>query len=47
MSDWIRWCKCGRRILTTKQMNENKPCEICQKEQGENIEVITREEFNG
>jgi hypothetical protein len=32
MSDWIRWCKCQRRILTTEQMEKNLPCEICQKE---------------
>ncbi len=32
MNDYIRWCQCSRRILTTEQMRENKLCEICQKE---------------
>ena len=30
---WIQWCGCKRRILTTGQMEEKKPCEICQKEE--------------
>ena len=30
---WIEWCKCHRRILTTGQMKDNKPCDICQEEQ--------------
>lgn len=29
---WIEWCKCHRRILTTGQQNEGKPCDICQEE---------------
>lgn len=30
--NWIEWCKCGRRILTTGQMKEGKPCELCQED---------------
>ena len=29
---WIEWCKCQRMILTTGQQEDNKPCELCQKE---------------
>ena len=29
---YIMFCKCNRRILTTGQIKENQPCEICQKE---------------
>jgi len=32
MGDWIKWCHCGRRILTTGQMKEDLPCDTCQKE---------------
>ena len=37
MSEWIRWCSCERRILTTRQMEENKPCEVCQKEHAQDF----------
>lgn len=29
---YIEFCKCGRQILTTGQMNNKQPCGICQKE---------------
>ena len=29
----ITWCKCGRQILTTGQVEKNEPCELCQKEE--------------
>ncbi len=35
---YIQWCKCRRRILTTGQIRENEPCEICQKEEKERKE---------
>ena len=53
---WIEWCKCGRRILTTGQIKEKKPCALCQEEKAkrhaatlkERIdEVISKEDFNG
>jgi len=52
---WIEWCKCKRRILTTGQMEENKPCELCQQEEAQKhaktfkqrMEVMSREDFNG
>ena len=28
----IKWCQCGRYILTTGQQRENQPCERCQQE---------------
>ena len=31
------FCKCGRRLLTTKQINENKSCELCQQEHADNF----------
>jgi hypothetical protein len=49
---FIRWCSCGRRILTTRQIQEKKPCDICQKEHAQtlrerlNIEDSAKE-FNG
>ena len=31
-NNWIKWCpQCHNRILTTGQIKEDKPCEICQK----------------
>lgn len=48
----IKWCECKRRILTTRQIEENKPCVLCQKEHAKtlkerlNIEDNS-EEFNG
>lgn len=52
MNDWIKWCGCKRRILTTDQQNKKKPCALCQQEHPENFRgkldrVITREQFNG
>lgn len=35
---YIEFCKCGRYILTTGQMQENKPCECCQKEAKQHAE---------
>lgn len=29
---WIEWCKCHRRILTTGQQNEGRPCDLCMEE---------------
>ena len=29
---WIEWCKCKRRILTTGQQNEGRPCDLCMEE---------------
>ena len=29
---YIKWCSCNRRILTTRQQEENKPCDLCQQE---------------
>jgi hypothetical protein len=29
---WIEFCRCHRRILTSGQQKDNKPCELCQKE---------------
>ena len=51
MSDWIKWCSCHRRILTTGQQKENKPCELCQKEHAQGFpdrvkKVQTKEEEN-
>lgn len=37
---WIEWCKCHRRILTTGQMNEGKPCELCQAEAKRHAETF-------
>ncbi len=37
---WIEWCKCHRRILTTGQMKEGKPCEICQEEAKRHAETF-------
>lgn len=28
----IKWCKCSRRILTSRQQENNLPCDVCQKE---------------
>lgn len=30
MGEWIIWCSCGGRILTTQQMREHKKCQLCQ-----------------
>jgi hypothetical protein len=35
---WIKFCKCNRRILTTGQMMQDKPCDICQEEEMQNKE---------
>ena len=32
MSSFIRWCECKRRILTTKQIERNQKCNLCQQE---------------
>lgn len=32
MSEWIKWCSCKRRILTTGQIEKKQSCEICQEE---------------
>ena len=32
MNDYIKWCSCHRRILTTRQMEKNQSCEICQQD---------------
>lgn len=30
---WIKWCPiCNGRILTTRQVEENKSCDNCQKQ---------------
>lgn len=52
MSDFIKWCACKRRLLTTRQQNENKPCALCQQEHAERFKdrldkLISKEEFNG
>jgi hypothetical protein len=46
---YIKFCKCGRRILTTGQVEENKPCELCQQEHADSFakrmkEAQTKEE---
>jgi len=33
----VKWCKCGRRILTMEQMEKEQPCETCQKETSASI----------
>jgi hypothetical protein len=47
---WIEWCGCKRRILTTKQIEEKKQCDLCQQEkrQSPSIKRIEdmAEEFN-
>lgn len=30
---YIEFCRCKRRILTSGQQRDNKPCGICQEEQ--------------
>jgi len=38
MSDeYIKWCSCQRRILTTEQKKEGQPCELCQKEHADTL----------
>ncbi len=49
MSEWIKWCKCKRLILTTYQMEHNGLCKICQDEQHaqsfkDRIENLQKEE---
>lgn len=49
MNEYIKWCKCGRRILTTRQITENIPCKICQDEQHaqtfkDRVEKLQKEE---
>ena len=34
---YIEWCKCQRMILTMGQQEDNRPCEICQKEHADNL----------
>lgn len=38
MSSFIKWCKCGRSLLTGGQMRDNQSCYICQKEKQEHAE---------
>ena len=35
----IQWCKCERRILTTRQIEDNQPCFLCQAEKAVNDRV--------
>ena len=35
MSEWLSWCSCHRRILTTEQMEKSQPCLLCQQEHAE------------
>lgn len=32
LGEYIKFCKCKGRILTTEQMRKGLPCEECQKE---------------
>jgi hypothetical protein len=32
MNDWIKWCICGRMLLTTGQIEKKEKCGLCQKE---------------
>jgi len=45
---YIEFCKCNRKILTTEQMREKKPCDVCQREHAESfkerIETLQKEE---
>ena len=44
MNDWIKWCPlCKARILTTRQMEEGKPCEPCQKEHAATLKDRVKE----
>jgi hypothetical protein len=48
LGEYIKFCLCNRFILTTEQMRENKPCELCQKEHAEGfkdrLETLQKEE---
>lgn len=33
----INWCICKRRILTSKQLSEIKPCDLCQAEHAKSL----------
>ena len=46
MNDWIKWCICKRRILTSGQQRENQPCEICQQEKEHASTLVERMKFN-
>lgn len=37
LDEYIKWCRCNRRILTTEQMRENKPCLLCQQEHADTL----------
>lgn len=52
MNDYIKWCKCGHRILTTKQIEENKPCAECQHRHAKDFknrldDLISKEDWDG
>ncbi len=52
MNEWIKWCKCNRRILTTKQIEQKQDCPLCQFEHAktlkERLEAVEDErEYNG
>lgn len=34
---YTKWCICGRRILSTGQMKDRMPCDLCQKEHAEGL----------
>jgi len=46
LDDYIRWCKCNRRILKREQMKEGKLCDICQEEAKKHAETF-KERFEG
>jgi hypothetical protein len=33
----MTWCGCKRYILTLGQIQENKPCDLCQKEHADSL----------
>jgi len=34
---YIKWCVCNRHILTTQQMLDKLPCDLCQKEHAQTL----------
>jgi hypothetical protein len=40
---YIKFCKCGRRILTIEQMKQNEPCELCQQEHADSFSKRMKE----
>ena len=42
----IRWCSCNRRILKTKYIEQNLPCELCQEEEAKRHNERFHREFD-